>query len=145
MILVLEKGTTKEGTERLKEILRSEGHMVKEIGGVEEQVLGVVGKNYKEGSYYESLPGVEKAVPISKPYKLVSREFHPAGSVIKVGDVAIGGDRLVVMAGPCGVEGRKTTMDIAREVRKHGAVLFRGAPSSRGPRPMLSRAWVRKV
>ncbi|MDR3553338.1 MAG: 3-deoxy-7-phosphoheptulonate synthase [Syntrophobacteraceae bacterium] len=126
MILVLEKGTTKEGTERLKEILRSEGHMVKEIGGVEEQVLGVVGKNYKEGSYYESLPGVEKAVPISKPYKLVSREFHPAGSVIKVGDVAIGGDRLVVIAGPCGVEGRKTTMDIAREVRKHGAVLFRG-------------------
>jgi 3-deoxy-7-phosphoheptulonate synthase len=126
MILVLGKGTTKEETERLKEILRSEGHMVKEIGGVEEQVLGVVGKNYKEGSYYESLPGVEKAVPISKPYKLVSREFHPAGSVIKVGDVAIGGDRLVVMAGPCGVEGRKTTMDIAREVRKHGAVLFRG-------------------
>ncbi len=126
MILVLGKGTTLEETERLKEILRSEGHMVKEIGDAEERVLGVVGKAYREGSYYESLPGVEKAVPISKPYKLVSRELHPAPSVIKVGDVSIGGDRLVVIAGPCGVEGRKTTLEIARAVRNHGAVLFRG-------------------
>ncbi len=126
MILVLGKGITKEETEKLKEMLRSEGNIVKEIAGVEERVLGIVGKSCKEGSYYESLPGVERAVPISKPYKLVSREFHPAGSVIKVGDVAIGGDRLVVMAGPCGVESRKTTMEIARQVRRHGAVLFRG-------------------
>ncbi|MGA2026759.1 MAG: 3-deoxy-7-phosphoheptulonate synthase [Syntrophobacteraceae bacterium] len=126
MILVLEKGITKEEVQRLKDVLRSEGHMVKEIGGVEERVLGIVGAMYRESSYYESLPGVEKAVPISKPYKLVSRELHPAASIIKVGDVAIGGDRLVVIAGPCGVEDRKTTLDIARTVRKHGAVLFRG-------------------
>jgi 3-deoxy-7-phosphoheptulonate synthase len=126
VILVLRKGITKQETERLKDMLRSEGHMVKEIGGVEEQVLGIVGKMYGEAAYYESLPGVERAVPISKPYKLVSRELHPAASIIKVGDVAIGGDRLVVIAGPCGVEDRKTTLDIARIVRKHGAVLFRG-------------------
>jgi len=126
VILVLGKGTTKEEEERLKEILRSEGHMVKEIGGVEERVLGIVGTMYRETAYYESLPCVEKAVPISKPYKLVSRELHPAASIIKVGDVAIGGDRLVVIAGPCGVEDRKRTLDIARVVRKHGAVLFRG-------------------
>ena len=126
MILVLGKGTTTEEVERLKETLRSEGHMVKEIGGVEERVLGVVGTMYRETAYYESMPGVERAVPISKPYKLVSRELHPAASIIKVGDVAIGGDRLVVIAGPCGVEDRKRTLDIARAVRKHGAVLFRG-------------------
>src|SRR5208283_2891547 len=126
VILVLGKGTTKEEVERLKDVLRSEGHMVKDIGGVEERVLGIVGKMYRESAYYESLPGVEKAVPISKPYKLVSRELHPAASIIKVGDVAIGGDRLVVIAGPCGVEDRKRTLDIARAVRKHGAVLFRG-------------------
>jgi 3-deoxy-7-phosphoheptulonate synthase len=100
--------------------------MVKEIGGVEERVLGIVGNMYRETAYYESLPCVERAVPISKPYKLVSRELHPAASIIKVGDVAIGGDRLVVIAGPCGVEDRKRTLDIARVVRKHGAVLFRG-------------------
>jgi 3-deoxy-7-phosphoheptulonate synthase len=116
----------KEELERLKDILRSEGLMVKEIGGVEERVLGIVGKVNTESAYYESLPGVERAVPISKPYKLVSRQLHPDASIIKVGDVAIGGDRLVVIAGPCGVEDRKTTMDIARIVRKYGAVLFRG-------------------
>ena len=126
MILVLKKGITREEVERLKDVLRSEGHMVKDIGGVEERVLGIVGKMPSESAYYESLPGVERAVPISKPYKLVSRELHPADSIIKVGDVAIGGDRLVVVAGPCGVEDRKTTLDIARIVRKHGAVLFRG-------------------
>jgi 3-deoxy-7-phosphoheptulonate synthase len=126
VILLLEKTITKEEVERLKDMLRSEGHMVKDIGGVEERVLGIVGHLYKESSYYESLPGVEKAVPISKPYKLVSRELHPEASTIKVGDVAVGGGRLVVIAGPCGVEDRKTTLDIARVVRKHGAVLFRG-------------------
>lgn len=126
MILILKKGITKEAVEELKEILRAEGHLVKEIGGAEERVLGFVGNMYKETTHYESLPGVDRAVPISKPYKLVSRELHPAPSVINVGDVAIGGDRLVVIAGPCGVEDRKRTLDIARVVRKHGAVLFRG-------------------
>ncbi len=126
MILVLRKGITREEMERLKHMLRSEDYMVREIGGVEERVLGIVGRTHRESAYYESLPGVERAVPISKPYKLVSRQLHPDASIIKVGDVAIGGDRLVVIAGPCGVEDRKTALDIARVVRKHGAVLFRG-------------------
>lgn len=126
MILVLKKGIAKADVEKLKETLRSEDYLVKDIGGVEENVLGIVGNSYKETAYYEMLPGVERAIPVSKPYKLVSRELHPAPSIIKVGDVAIGGDRLVVIAGPCGVEDRKTTLDIARMVRKHGAVLFRG-------------------
>jgi len=126
VILILKKKATAEQMERLKDVLRSEGYLVKEIAGVDEKILGVVGTMYKETAFYESLPGVERAVPISKPYKLVSRELHPSPSVIKVGDVTIGGDRLVVIAGPCGVEDRKRTLDIARTVRKHGAVLFRG-------------------
>jgi 3-deoxy-7-phosphoheptulonate synthase len=93
---------------------------------VEETILGVVGKISKDIRYYETIPGVSKAIPISKPYKLVSRELHQESSVVMVGDVAVGGDRLVVIAGPCGVEDRNRTMDIARVVRKHGAVLFRG-------------------
>ncbi len=125
MILILRKGTTNEETERLKEMLRTQGYLVKEISSEDEKILGIVGKGYKETTYYEQLPGVERAVPISKPYKLVSRELHPAPSIVKVGDVAIGGDRLVVIAGPCGVEDRKRTLEIARTVRKHGAVLFR--------------------
>jgi 3-deoxy-7-phosphoheptulonate synthase len=126
MILVLRQGITPAEKERLIEILRGENYLVKEIQGVEETVLGVVGKINKELTYYENLPGVSQVVPISKPYKLVSRELHPEPTIIKVGDVAIGGDRLVVIAGPCGVEDRQMTLEIARAVRRCGAVLFRG-------------------
>jgi 3-deoxy-7-phosphoheptulonate synthase len=126
VIVVLKKGITEEESERLKELLRSENCLVKEIQGVEETVLGVVGTIRKDFRYFETLPGVAKVIPISKPYKLVSRELHPEPSVIQVGDVAIGGDRLVVIAGPCAVEDRKRTMEIARWVRRCGAVLFRG-------------------
>ena len=126
MILVLKQGITEEEKERLQATLRSEDYLVKEIKGVEETILGVVGKIRRDIGYYELLPGVAKAIPISSPYKLVSREVHPTSSLIKVGDVAIGGDRLVVIAGPCGVEDRQRTLDIARTVRKSGAVLFRG-------------------
>ncbi|MHC1745465.1 MAG: 3-deoxy-7-phosphoheptulonate synthase [Syntrophobacteraceae bacterium] len=126
MILLLKKGITEEEMERLMEELRSENCLIKEIKGVEETILGVVGTVQRDFRHFETLPGVAKVIPISKPYKLVSRELHPEPSVIKVGDVAIGGDRLVVIAGPCAVEDRKRTLEIAREVRRYGAVLFRG-------------------
>ena len=119
--------------------------MVKEIGGVEERVLGVVGTMYRETAYYESMPGVERAVPISKPYKLVSRELHPAASIIKVGDVAIGGDRLVVIAGPCGVEDRKTNSGYcARSAQtRRRTVPGRGVQTS-DLALMPSRVWGRR-
>jgi 3-deoxy-7-phosphoheptulonate synthase len=126
VIVVLKKGTTKEESERLQEELRSENYLIKEIQGAEEIILGVVGTIHKDLRYFETLPGVAKVIPISKPYKLVSKELHPQPSVIRVGDVAIGGDRLVVIAGPCAVEDRKRTLEIARVVRQWGAVLFRG-------------------
>ncbi|MBN1381763.1 MAG: 3-deoxy-7-phosphoheptulonate synthase [Deltaproteobacteria bacterium] len=126
MILVLKQGLSLEEKEQLMDLLRSENCIVKEIEGVEETILGVVGKVQRDIRHFETLPGVAKVVPVSKAYKLVSREMHPSSSVIRIGDVAIGGDRLVVIAGPCGVEDRKRTLDIARVVRRHGAVLFRG-------------------
>jgi 3-deoxy-7-phosphoheptulonate synthase len=126
VILVLRKGITEEEIEQLKKVLVSEDYLVREIRGVDETILGVVGTIHKDLRYFETLPGVEKVVPISKPYKLVGRELHPEPSVIQVGNVAIGGDRLVVIAGPCAVEERKRTLEIARSVRQYGAVLFRG-------------------
>jgi hypothetical protein len=63
MILVLSQGITKEEKERLKETLRSEDYLVKEIRGVEETILGVVGKIRRDIGYYEALPGVTKAIP----------------------------------------------------------------------------------
>ncbi len=126
MILILKKNITPEEKEQLKEILLSQSYMIREMEGVEETILGVVGQVRRDCAHFEIMPGVAKAIPISKPYKLVSRELHPNPSIVNVGDVEIGGDRLVVIAGPCGVEDRKRTLEIARAVRKCGAVLFRG-------------------
>ena len=126
MILVLNKTASADEKERLMEELRSEGCLIKEMIGEEETIIGVVGKVQRDIRYFETIPGVARVVPISKPYKLVSREMHPEDSIIKVGDVAIGGDRLVVIAGQCGVEGRERTLEIARAVRQYGALLFRG-------------------
>jgi hypothetical protein len=78
MILVLSQGISKAEKERLKETLGDEGYLVKEIKGVEETILGVVGKIRRDLAYYETLPGVANAIPISSPYKLVSRELHAA-------------------------------------------------------------------
>ncbi len=126
MILVLRKGITEREIVELKKVLRSDDYLIKEIKGVEETVLGIVGTVREDLRHFELFPGVAKAVPISKPYKLVSRELHPEPSIIQVGPVAIGGDRLAVIAGPCAVEERKRTLEIARLVRQCGAVLFRG-------------------
>ena len=126
MILVLESGLSREAKDKLKDILKAENCIIREIDGAEETVLGVVGQASRDTRHYETLPGVSKVIPISKPYKLVSRELHAQPSVISVGDVDIGGGRLVVMAGPCAVESRETTLEIAHMVRRNGAVLFRG-------------------
>jgi len=65
-------------------------------------------------------------IPISTPFQLVNRQMHPEDTIVQVGDVQVGGDRIIIIAGPCAVESRDQAMTIAREVRKYGAVLFRG-------------------
>lgn len=100
------------------------GHLSR---GVERTVIGVVGQTYPElGGMLEVLPGVENVVPISRPYKLASREFQPEDSTITVRGVTIGGPNLVVMAGPCTVESREQTLTTARAVKAAGAHILRG-------------------
>jgi len=95
--------------------------------GVERIVVGVLGSIPPDlKDEMELLPGVLEVVPISKPYKLASREFHPDNSVVMVGDVAIGGSEPVVMAGPCSVEDEEQMVTTARAVKAAGARILRG-------------------
>lgn len=126
MILVLEKGITKEENNHIRSILRSEGCIVREISEAEQCVIGAIGKTGQDPNFFQQLPGVAKVIPISTSFKLVSREMHPEDTLVNVGDVVIGGERIVVIAGPCAVESRDQALGIAREVRRFGAVLFRG-------------------
>ncbi|HOE97030.1 MAG TPA: 3-deoxy-7-phosphoheptulonate synthase [Candidatus Sumerlaeota bacterium] len=109
-------------------------HRIEELGyrahpiyGVERTVIGCVGREDKSPlSQLESMPGVEAAIPILKPYKLASREFRPEPSVLDVAGVAVGGERLAIVAGPCSVESRAQTLEIAHAVREAGAQFLRG-------------------
>ena len=92
-------------------------------------VIGVLGQTYPElQDELELLAGVGEVIPVSKPYKLASREFAAEDTVVKIGDagVAIGGDNFVVFAGPCAVESEDQVMSTAQEVKKAGADVLRG-------------------
>jgi len=109
--------------ERLKE-LGFEGSLSR---GVERTVVGVVGQTYPElADELAVLEGVADVVPVSRPYKLASREFRPEDTVIKVGDVAIGGRDTVIMAGQCSVDTEEQMMATARVVKEAGGHILRG-------------------
>jgi 3-deoxy-7-phosphoheptulonate synthase len=98
------------------------------IPGSERTAIGVLGnKGYVDDVTIRDLPGVQEVIHVSKPYKMVSRDFHPRGTLVKVGSVVIGeGERPVVIAGPCAVESEEQIMQTARAVKKAGADLLRG-------------------
>ncbi len=127
MIIVMKVDSgEKEIDDILKRLAREglAGHLSK---GVERTVIGVVGQTYPElRDMLELLPGVAEVIPITQPYKLSSREYQPQDTVIKVGDNTIGGEELVVMAGPCAVESEEQVVETARAVKAAGANILRG-------------------
>jgi 3-deoxy-7-phosphoheptulonate synthase len=125
-IVMRERYSEKEMADILERLTQMgfTGHVSK---GVERTVIGVVGRTYPElRDTLELWPGVDEVVPISKPYKLSSREFQPQDTTIKVGDVTIGGEEVVVMAGPCAVESEEQLLQTARAVKAAGANILRG-------------------
>lgn len=126
MILVLEKEISEEQKAHIRSVLREEGYLIRETANNGQPIIGAIGKAGHDLDVYQKLPGVAEVVPISSAFKLASRKMHPEDTLIHVGDVVIGGERIVVIAGPCAVESRKQALLTAKEVRKYGAVLFRG-------------------
>ena len=126
MIVILKKGITLEEKDKVASTLKGYGFMVREIVGENETVLGAVGSVHVDPRIIELLPGVSSVVPISKPYKLASRELKKDDTIVTLGRVRIGGNRVCVMAGPCAVESYDQIMTIAEKVREAGAVVLRG-------------------
>ncbi len=128
MIVVMKKKATDAQIDQVIEWIESVGYRTHPSRGVERSIIGAVGDERGKGQLksVENLPGVEKVVPILKPYKLASREFSEADTVIPVGDLRIGGTSFVVMAGPCSVESEEQLMESAYVVKKGGAQVLRG-------------------
>jgi 3-deoxy-7-phosphoheptulonate synthase len=127
MLVVMKKGSTPEDLAGVIGKITQSGLAGHISQGVERTVIGVVGQTYPElRDILEFLPGVEEVIPISKPYKLSSREFQHEDTKIKVGDVVIGGEELVIIAGPCAVETENQVLATARAVKEAGANILRG-------------------
>ncbi len=126
MVIVLERSIREDHKRRIRDFLETRGFRVREIVGEEETIFGAVGRLGIDLREVEVLQGVARVIPISKPYKLASRELQKDDSVLRVGPVKIGGRRIAVIAGPCSVEGKDEILEAAHMVRKSGAVMLRG-------------------
>ena len=126
MILVLEEKISADRKKEICELLEKDGYIVREAADNGRDIIGAIGRPVRDMSGFAGIPGVEKVVPISVSYKLASRQIHPADTVVRVGGIQVGGERVTVIAGPCAVESREQAFTIAREVKRYGAVLFRG-------------------
>jgi 3-deoxy-7-phosphoheptulonate synthase len=127
MIIVLRPDATKKQIDHLIEKVKKLGLKAMVSRGVERTIIGVIGEeDVLRVQPLEAFPGVEKVMPILKPYKLVSREFKRENSIVDVEGVKIGGKKIVVMAGPCSVENFEMLLEIGKKVKKAGASILRG-------------------
>jgi 3-deoxy-7-phosphoheptulonate synthase len=127
MIVILRPGHTQEEFEKITKKIEDLGLIPHISKGKERTVIGVVGEDaIAHREQLELLPGVEKIIPILKPYKLVSREFKDTNTIVEVDGVKIGSNEIQVIAGPCSVEGREMLFTVARQVKEAGARLLRG-------------------
>lgn len=128
MILVMNIDSTMDEITAVNERLETMGFRNQVIQGVKKIVIGAVGDPLTSNALKEltQMPGVEKIVPIMKPFKLVSREAQDEGSVIEVGGIKIGGQELAVIAGPCAVENREQMLEAALAAKNAGACMIRG-------------------
>ena len=126
MVVVMEERATETQIEQVVARLVEMGMDVHRSTGITRTVLGAVGQGHPDKGLIEMLEGVHEVLRISEPYKLASRTFKPEPTVVTVGDVRIGGDEVIVMAGPCSAETEKQVRAAAAAVRRAGAKIFRG-------------------
>ena len=127
MLIVMNAHAASEQVQNVIARVREHGHMATELPGKERIAIGVFGENPPSlRDHVIGLPGVVDAIPVSKPYKRVSLEWHEERTVVDVGGVGIGGPAFVVAAGPCAVESEDQLRTTAHAVRDAGAVLLRG-------------------
>jgi 3-deoxy-7-phosphoheptulonate synthase len=127
MLIVMDAAATAEDVRRVVQTVENLGLAAHPIPGTQRTAIGITGnRGAVEPAAFENLPGVAEVIPVSAPYKLVSREAKKENTVVSVGGVLVGGKRLAVVAGPCAIESEAQAMETAHIVRDAGAVLYRG-------------------
>ncbi|HSF80216.1 MAG TPA: 3-deoxy-7-phosphoheptulonate synthase [Anaerolineales bacterium] len=127
MMIIMRTTATQEQIDEVVKIVKANGLRAHLSTGDERTVIGAIGDGRPvQKDQFFHLPGVDRVVPISRPYKLASREFSPTNSVFSLDGVSIGGNKIVIIAGPCSVESRSQLMETAYAVREAGAHALRG-------------------
>jgi len=127
MIVVMKTGSSRKDITKLIKRIEGFGLKAHVSEGTDHTVIGVLGRVFSEvRDALELFPGVEQVVPVSKPYKLASREFHPLDTIVEINGVTIGGNEIVIMAGPCAVESEEQLLTAAQAVKAAGATVLRG-------------------
>jgi 3-deoxy-7-phosphoheptulonate synthase len=123
----MQEGASAAEVDKVVERLELMGFSVHRSTGANRTILGVVGADVRgDPRLVETFDGVQEVVNISEPYKLASRAFRPQGTVVRLDDVRIGGDEVVVMAGPCSAESDEQVHATAAAVKRAGAKVLRG-------------------
>ena len=127
MIIVMKHGATKNQIDRVLSKIKSLGYKMHLSVGEERTIIGVIGDDRPiDPGNFAPIEGVEKILPVLKPFKLASREMHPLDTVVNIDGLAVGGKEIVIMAGPCSVESRDQLLKTAHAVRAAGATILRG-------------------
>ena len=128
MLIVMQHGATEAEIRRVVTAIEELGYQARPMPGAQRTAVGLVGNDGKvDASRLEALPGVLEIIHVTQPYKQVSREWKAENTVIRFpSGVAIGGDDIVMMAGPCSVESESQILETAHAVRDAGAVILRG-------------------
>ncbi len=127
MLIVMHADASDGQIQRVCDAILEMGYTARPMPGRQRTTVGLVGNDGRvDGSRLEALPGVQEVIHVSKPYKQVSREWKPESTVVRLGGgIAIGGNAVVVMAGPCSVESEEQILSAARHVRDAGATVLR--------------------
>jgi len=127
MILTLKTGTSRKEADKVIKKVKKLGYRPHVSRGVDVTIIGMIGERAERyRDTFEAMETVDHISEIEKPYKLASREFKKENTVIDVDGVKIGGNTIVVMAGPCAVESKEVALETAKLVGASGAVIFRG-------------------
>ncbi|HZH89914.1 MAG TPA: 3-deoxy-7-phosphoheptulonate synthase [Pyrinomonadaceae bacterium] len=127
MLIVMKADATEQEIAYVVSVVTELGYRAHPLPGANRTAIGVTGNQGSvDATRFEALPGVAEAIRVTKPYKLISLDLKPEKTVVRVGDAAIGGDELALIAGPCAIESRAQAFAIAETVRRSGARFFRG-------------------
>jgi 3-deoxy-7-phosphoheptulonate synthase len=127
VLIVMRHGAGEEEIQRVAATIEEMGYQARPMPGKQRTTVGLVGNDGRvDGSRLAALPGVQEIIHVTQPYKQVSREWKADSTVVRLsGGLSVGGDEVVVMAGPCSVESERQILDAAWAVREAGATVLR--------------------